>query len=314
MLGIDSEDERNCVGTKWNSNYNFNTTLELKMKREGERRSKLWGLLGTPSSEEDAMSEHTPMLTDDEGSEDSVESLSDISYPDGLLKYAQFVVENLDNEADMIEEIKSEACISGHMAIARQLRQIQLKSLMKETNEMTEAFHRIAESFVAAAAVFDVSEADVKAWLRKIRWLDCKEANPKHRVPCGFICHHTVDNVSMHFRYYDLDPMAEEARQMLKEVLPQDLLACGRPLVPAMDIWKFEDNALSQTRYKISAGSIYPATKEEVFSLWRRKGWKLAACEQWWEWMQPQALPNSTAEEMQRATQSPMKKKRNITE
>ena len=291
MLGIDSEDERNRVRTKCNSRDNLKGTLELKKKREEERRSKLWGLLGTLSFEEDAMSEHTPMVTDDEGSEDSVESLSDISYPDGLLKYAQFVVENLDNEADMIEDIRSKACISGHMAIARQLRQIQLKSLMKETNEMTEAFHIIAESFVAAAAVFDVSEADVKAWLRKTRWLDCKEANPKHRVPCGFICHHTVDNVSQHLRYYNLDSMAKEARQMLKEVLPQDLLACGRPLVPAMNIWKLKDNALSQTRYKISVGSIYPATKEQVFSLWRSKGWKLAACEEWWEWMQPQAVP-----------------------
>ena len=84
MLGIDSEDERNCVRTKCNSRDNFKGTLELKKKREEERRSKLWGLLGTPSSEEDAMSERTPMVTDDEGSEDSVESFSDISYPEAV--------------------------------------------------------------------------------------------------------------------------------------------------------------------------------------------------------------------------------------
>ena len=154
MLGIDSEDERNCVGTKLNSSYNFNTTLELKMKREGERRSKLWGLLGTPSSEEDAMSEHTPMVTDDEGSEDRAESLSDISFPDGLLKYAQFVVENLDSEADMVEEIRSGACLFGEMAIARQLEQIQLKSVMEEITDTTEGLHSIAKAFVPAAAVF----------------------------------------------------------------------------------------------------------------------------------------------------------------
>lgn len=39
----------------------------------------------------------------------------------------------------------------------------------------------------------------------------------------------------MCLRYYDLGP-TEDRGQMLKETLPEDLLASGGPLVPAMEM------------------------------------------------------------------------------
>ena len=300
MLEEESEVESEYAPTKCSGKDNFRKVQRAREWRWTEGRRKLWNLLAASLCEKDTMSEHTPMVTDDQDAEERAKSLSDISFPEDLLKYAQEIVENLENEADMIEEIKSAACHFGEMKIARQLQEIQLKSFMEDTLETTEGFYRMSKIFVLAVAVFGVSVVAVKAWLRRARWVDCKKPNPKHKLQARCICYHMVENVSLNYRYYESDPLAEEARQMLKEVLPRDLLARGRPLVPAMEMSMAKKrNVVRDTRYKISAGSIYPATKEEVFSWWCKKGWKVPDCEEWWRWAQPEALANSVDEEMQ---------------
>ena len=147
MLEEESEAESEYAPTKCRRKDNFRDVQKARNWRESEGRRKLLDLLAASLCEKDTMSEHTPMVTDDQEAEERAKSLSDISFPEDLLKYAQEIVENLENEADMIEEIKSAACQIGELKIARQLQEIQQKSFMEDTLEVTEGFLQNVKDF-----------------------------------------------------------------------------------------------------------------------------------------------------------------------
>ena len=130
MLEEESEAESEYDPTQCSGKDNFRKVQRAGEWRWTEGRGKLWNLLAASLCEKDTMSEHTPMVTDDQDAEERAKSLSDISFPEDLLKYAQEIVENLENEAGMIEEIKSAACHVGEMKIARQLQEFQQKSFI----------------------------------------------------------------------------------------------------------------------------------------------------------------------------------------
>ena len=234
-------------------------------------------------------------------------AITDIDLPDDLRGYFAVLAQNYHTYEDLVVMMEHAACASGERQVAEELAELRVRTNIQQTKYMMRDLNPLEDLFVPAAALFDVSEISVRSWLHSIRVVDCGELELNHKLPSGVICEHTQVKLLDALKDYRWKQTAQHL-EAVKEVLPEDLLAPGGPLIPARSSREVKEMNEDKHLFCIGADERYPATKREIFFEWIKQGWSCKACHEYWEVLKPKKFEGGTLAGISCAT--PTRKRR----